>query len=167
MKKTLYIFISVIAVIASLASCDGDYPMDGDGLLITTRAECYVGNFAMIGTDNQDVKIGNAYIDTTAQVVVACVPYGASITNVWPQVTLCEDAKLSPKITGRRDFSPSFMYFDFKGADWTTSTFEALGAEIVANVDSYPQHPVQYTVISGNRKVKKTYTFLIVQRPLM
>ena len=38
-KICLFLFIALIAV-----SCE-DFPVDEDGLLITTRAECYVSNF--------------------------------------------------------------------------------------------------------------------------
>ena len=38
-KICLFLFIALIA-----ASCE-DFPVDEDGLLITTRAECYVSNF--------------------------------------------------------------------------------------------------------------------------
>ena len=78
-----------------------DFPVDEDGLLITTRNECYVSNFDLLDTDNNTVKVGEAYIDTLAQVAVIYVKFGTPLENLWPRVSLCEDAKLNPKITGR------------------------------------------------------------------
>ena len=47
-KICLFLFIALIA-----ASCE-DFPVDEDGLLITTRAECYVSNFDLYNADHQD-----------------------------------------------------------------------------------------------------------------
>lgn len=77
-KICLFLFIALIA-----ASCE-DFPVDEDGLLITTRAECYVSNFDLYDTDHQTIKLGNAYIDTTAQVAVMYVKFGTPINHVWP-----------------------------------------------------------------------------------
>jgi hypothetical protein len=112
------------------------YPIDEDGLLITGRAECYVGNFELLGSDFLTVRNGKAAeIDTVACTITVEVKYGTDLKNLWPQFTLVTDAKLEPKITGFTDFSDL-------------------------------AHPRQYTVISGNRKVRKTYTItLTVQQP--
>ena len=48
-KICLFLFIALIAV-----SCE-DFPVDEDGLLITTRAECYVSNFDLYNTDHQTI----------------------------------------------------------------------------------------------------------------
>ena len=50
-KICLFLFIALIAV-----SCE-DFPVDEDGLLITTRAECYVSNFDLYNTDHQTIKL--------------------------------------------------------------------------------------------------------------
>lgn len=123
MKKILFIALVFI-------SCTKDAPVDEDGLLITSRAECYVSNFELLGADLQTVRTKNAVIDTVACTVDVTVFYGTDLKNLYPQFTLVTDAKLTPKITGRVDFSD------------------------VAN-------PKTYTVISGNRKVKKAYKVLI------
>ena len=75
-KICLFLFIALIAV-----SCE-DFPVDEDGLLITTRAECYVSNFDLYNTDHQTIKLGNAYVDTTAQVAIMYVKFGTPINNV-------------------------------------------------------------------------------------
>jgi len=104
-------------------------------LLITSRTQCYVSNFELLGSDFQTVRTKNAVIDTTALTVTVEVFYGTDLKNIYPQFSLVTDAKLEPKITGKVDFSD------------------------VAN-------PKKYTVISGNRKIKKTYTVNVtVQKP--
>jgi hypothetical protein len=108
-----------------------DFPVDEDGLLITTRAECYVSDFQLLGSDFQTVLTAKKpVIDTTACTINAEVQYGADLKNVYPQFSLVTDAKLDPKITGKVDFSD------------------------LAN-------PRKYTVVSGNRQVRKTYTVYI------
>ena len=128
-------YIITIAVsLLALAGCKKDYPVDEDGLLITTRAECYVSNFELLGTDFVTVRNGAAEIDTVAQTIQVEVLYGTDLKNLYPQFTLVTDAKLDPKITGKVDFS---------------------------DLD----HPKVYTVVSGNRKVRKPYTVYITLQP--
>jgi len=116
------------------SGCKKDFPVDEDGLLITTRAECYVSNFELLGTDFVTVRSKTAVIDTTAQTIRVEVFFGTDLKNLYPQFSLVTDAKLNPKITGKVDFSD------------------------LAN-------PKVYTVISGNRQVKKPYTlYITVQR---
>lgn len=128
-------YIITIAVsLLALTGCKKDYPVDEDGLLITTRAECYVSNFELLGTDFVTVRNGAAEIDTAAQTIHVEVLYGTDLKNLYPQFTLVTDAKLDPKITGKVDFS---------------------------DLD----HPKIYTVVSGNRKVRKPYTVYITVQP--
>ena len=128
-------YIITIAVsLLALAGCKKYYPVDEDGLLITTRAECYVSNFELLGTDFVTVRNGAAVIDTVAQTINVEVLYGTDLKNLYPQFTLVTDAKLDPKITGKVDFS---------------------------DLD----HPKIYTVVSGNRKVRKPYTVYITVQP--
>ena len=129
MKKYLRITWALSLVIA-LAGCKKDYPVDEDGLLITTRTECYVSNFELLGTDYVTVRTKAAVIDTTAQTIKVEVLFGTDLKNLYPQFTLVTDAKLDPKITGKVDFSD------------------------LAN-------PKVYTVVSGNRKVRKPYTIFV------
>jgi hypothetical protein len=108
-------------------------PVDEDGLLITDRSECYVSNFYLLGTDYVSVAFNDrkAVIDTVACTVSLKVKYGTDLHNVYPQFSLVTDAKLEPKITGFTDFS------------------------------DYKNNPPKYTVVSGNRKVRKTYTIYL------
>ena len=128
MKTKNWIPISLILMIfLSIYGCKDDFPVDEDGLLITTRAECYVSNFELVGRDHQTVRSKAVEIDTIACTIDVEVLYGTDLKNVWPQFTLVTDAKLEPRITGFTDFSDLM-------------------------------NPRKWTVISGNRKVRKTYT---------
>lgn len=115
-------------------ACKKDHPVDEDGLLITTRSECYVSNFEILGTDFVTVRTKAAVIDTVAQTIAVEVQFGTDLKNLFPQFTLVTDAKLEPKITGKVDFSD------------------------LAN-------PKVYTVVSGNRQVRKDYKVLLSVQP--
>src|SRR5690554_3168095 len=136
MKKYINILgVALIAIGAWMGCSLTDFPVDEDGLLITDRADCYVSNFELLGSDFQTVRTKGAVIDTVAQTIEVEVFYGTDLRNVYPQFSLVTDAKLDPKITGAVDFSD------------------------MAN-------PKQYTVVSGNRKIRKTYTvYVAVQQP--
>jgi len=129
MKKYIILFSVVALVALTWVGCT-KYPVDEDGLLITTRGECYVGSFELLGPDFQTVRTQTAVVDTTAQTINVTVFYGTDLKNLYPQFSLVTDAKLDPKITGKVDFSD------------------------LAN-------PKVWTVISGNRKVRKPYTVYI------
>lgn len=128
--KKYKIIITVLLVSALTWIGCSDFPVDEDGLLITTRSQCYVSNFELLGVDYQTVRTKTAIIDTTAQTINVEVFYGTDLKNLWPQFNLITDAKLDPKITSFVDFS------DLSNAK-------------------------QWTVISGNRQVKKTYTVYV------
>lgn len=135
MLKYIKTILAASAAACLLFACSEDFPVDEDGLLITTRTQCYVSNFELVGADFQTVRTKNAVIDTTAQTIDVEVFYGTDLTNLYPQFSLVTDAKLDPKIVGKVDFSDLAS-------------------------------PKQYTVVSGNRKIRKTYTVkLSVQKP--
>lgn len=128
-------FTAVILVLTTVwLGCKKDFPVDEDGLLITSRAECYVSSFELLGTDYVTVRTKPAVIDTTAQTIAVEVQYGTDLMNLYPQFSLVTDAKLDPKIVGRVDFSD------------------------LAN-------PKVYTVISGNRQVRKPYKIFLTVQP--
>lgn len=170
MKKTFIISTLISILFLLVTACNNDFPVDEDGLLITDREECYVSNFELLNTDHQTIRVGNSYIDTLAQVAIAYVRFGSPLTKLWPQISLCEDAKLTPKISavdGWTDFSGSKMTIEFQDGDWSSGNATTeLSERIVANPSSFPSTAKKYTVTSGNRKIKKEYTFLIVERPL-
>jgi hypothetical protein len=131
MKKSL--FLSILSLTLVVLGCKKEYPIDEDGMLITSRADCYVSNFELLGADQQTVRTKAAVIDTVAQTIHVEVFFGTDLKNLYPQFTLVVDAKLDPKVVGRTDFSD------------------------LAN-------PRKWTVVSGNRKVRKEYTvFVTVQ----
>ncbi len=110
--------------------CKKDSPVDEDGLLITTRAECFVSSFEMLGSDHLVTHGKSATIDTAAQTIKITVRFGTDLKKIWPRFGLAQDCKLDPKITTWVDFS-----------DLTTQR--------------------SWTVISGNRQVKKTYKVFV------
>lgn len=137
MKKMIKYIASVTAValvVLVWSGCNKSDVVDEDGLLITSRAQCYVSNFEILGTDFVTVRSKAVTIDTLAQTIRVEVANGTDLKNLYPQFELVVDAKLEPKITGRVDFSD------------------------LAN-------PKVWTVISGNRQVKKPYTVYITVQP--
>jgi len=134
MKKYITITSTILLAAFVWCGCKKDYPVDDDGLLITSRAECYVSSFELLGADYVSVRTKAAVIDTTAQTIKVEVQFGTDLKNLYPQFSLVTDAKLDPKITGRVDFSDL-------------------------------AHPKVYTVVSGNRQVRKPYTILITVQP--
>jgi hypothetical protein len=130
MMKYLKITTACLLMVFAFSGCSKDYPVDEDGLLITSRTECYVSSFELLGSDFVSVRTKAATIDTTAQTIKVEVYFGTDLKNVYPQFSLASDCKLDPKIVGKVDLSD------------------------LAN-------PKTYTVISGNRKVKKPYKLIV------
>lgn len=127
-------YIIIACVLLGAVACNKDFPVDEDGLLVTTRQECYVSNLELLGADQISVLTKTAVVDTTAQTISATVQFGTDLKNVYPQFTLAQDCKLDPKITGKTDLSD------------------------LAN-------PKEYTVVSGDRQIRKTYKVLITVQP--
>lgn len=115
-------------------ACRKDAPVDEDGLLVTTRQECYVSNIELLGVDYVTVRSKAPVIDTTALTINVEVLFGTDLKNIYPQFSLATDCKLDPKILGKVDYS---------------------------NLTA----PKKYTVISGDRKIRKTYTLNITVQP--
>ncbi len=130
MAKYYKISLSLLLITALMGGCKKDLPVDEDGLLITQRAECYVGNFELLGSDFVTVRAKVPVIDTTAQTINVEVLFGTDLKNVYPQFSLATDCKLDPKIVGKVDLSDL-------------------------------SNPKTYTVISGNRMVKKPYKLIV------
>lgn len=130
MKKYFKTACFLLLITTLIGGCKKDLPVDEDGLLITGRAECFVGNFELLGVDFVTVRSKVPVIDTTAQTINVEVLFGTDLKNVYPQFSLATDCKLDPKIVGKVDLS-----------DLT--------------------NPKTYTVISGNRQVKKPYKLLV------
>jgi len=107
MKKTAYLMALLVFLPAAsiFTGCQKGLPVDEDGLLITTRRECFVSNFELLGNDFVSVRNGVPIIDTVAQTINVTVNFGTDLKNLYPQFTLATDCKLDPKITGKVDFS--------------------------------------------------------------
>ena len=112
------------------------FPIDEDGLLITDREDCYISNLELLGADQRSVL--------TEKLVVIDEE----------KLTFSAEVQFGMDL---RNIYPQF----------SLATDAKLDPKIVGKVDfSDLEHPKQYTVISGNRKVRKTYTVLItVQQP--
>lgn len=134
MEKYIRTTVALLLILLVGVRCSEDFPVDEDGLLITSRGQCYVSNFELLGSDFQTVRSKAPVIDTTAQTINVEVFFGTDLTNVYPQFSLVTDAKLDPKIEGKVDMSD------------------------LAN-------PRQWTVVSGNRKVRKTYSVIVTVQP--
>jgi hypothetical protein len=132
-NKHISILLGLLMVLVVVGACKKNNPIDEDGLLITSRAECAVTNFELLGSDFVTVRTKNAVIDTTAQTVKVEVMFGTDLKNLYPQFTLSSDCKLDPKIIGKVDFS------DLQPKSWT--------------------------VISGNRQIRKTYSVTVTVQP--
>ena len=133
-KNNITIVLAILLAAFTWASCKKEIPVDEDGLLITTRRECSVSSFEILGSDYVTVRVGAATVDTVAQNVYVTVQFGTDLKHLYPQFTLAQDCKLDPKITGLTDFS-----------DLT--------------------NPRRWTVVSGDRKVRKPYAVFITVQP--
>src|SRR5215831_892125 len=134
MNKRIIIALVGLLIVSGWAACSKNIPVDEDGLLITSRTDCYVSSFEMLGTDYVSVRSGAATVDTTAMTIKVKLLFGSDLTHLYPQFSLAQDCKLTPKITGFVDFSDTL-------------------------------HPKQWTVISGNRQVQRTYSVVVSVQP--
>lgn len=134
MKKSIILSLIALLTVCTWAACSKSLPVDEDGLLITTRKDCYVSSLELLGPDYVSVRVGAATVDTAALTVKVTVQFGADLKHLYPQFTLAQDCKLSPKITGFVDFSDTL-------------------------------NPRKWTVISGDRQVKRTYSVAVSVQP--
>lgn len=122
------IFYFLISIIVlTITSCT-----EKEEMLVTDRTDCYMSRFQIRGTDNisilADVTIGKG-IDTTALTVNAIVNFGTDLTRLKPNCSLSPESILVPE-----PGTPAMGTW----VDFTKGTFK-------------------YTVISGNRKIRKSY----------
>lgn len=131
MKKYILIWSLAVAVIAAV-SCK-KYPIDENGLLITTNTTCSMTSFSLLGSDNQSVfvtqpTITNLLVDTVKCTVTGVAKFGTNLKKVKPYCSLAAaDMLVEPFMGTWTDFST----------------------------------PQTYTLVSGNRKIRKTYTITI------
>ena len=122
----LHKFFGLLAFVA-LLSCSKD-PIDDNGLLITSRSQCYMTFFDLLGSDHRTVLVsGQTVIDTTALTVTAVARFGTNMQRVKPYCSVVTDAIVEPTMGIWTDYSQA----------------------------------QKYTVVSGNRQVRKTYTVTV------
>ena len=125
--KTLGMIAAMGILLTFFSGCS-EYPMDEDGLLITTQTRCYIGTFYLYGSDHLDCLIQDStVIDTVAQTVKGLAKFGTNLSKVKPAASLSLDTKITPAM-----------------GVWTDFT-----------------EPRTYTLISGNREIRKEYTITI------
>jgi hypothetical protein len=115
----------------AVTSCSKDVPVDEDGLLITERQECYVSNFELVGSD---------FVTVRPSGIAAAIDTTAQTILV--TVLFGTDLKnVYPQFTLANDCK--------------------LDPKITGKVDFSDLAPKTYTVISGNRKIKKPYAVTV------
>ncbi|MCF8381340.1 MAG: hypothetical protein K9H49_17335 [Bacteroidales bacterium] len=103
--KIKHIISGLIAGLFILYSCS-EYPIDDDGLLITTQEKCYIGSIYLYGTDNIDCLIQDStLIDTINLTVNGLVKFGTNLKYLKPAASLSIDSKITPAMGVWTDFS--------------------------------------------------------------
>jgi hypothetical protein len=146
MKKyiDIKIVVALLLTLSSTVRCSHDYPIDEDGLLITQRSSCYVSNFDLLGTDHVSVVTSTTPIPATP--TTPAVPATRNVVIDTVAQTINVEVAFG---TDLRNLYPQF----------TLVTDAKLDPKIVGKVDfSDLANPKTYTVISGDRKVRKEYT---------
>ncbi len=115
----------------AVTSCSKDVPVDEDGLLITERQECYVSNFELVGSDFVTVR-----------------PAGTAAAIDTTAQTILVTVLFG---TDLKNVYPQF----------TLANDCKLDPKITGKVDFSDLAPKTYTVISGNRKIKKPYAVTV------
>ncbi len=114
MRKRIY--IPLIAVIASMLIACEDYPIDEDGLLITTQTNCFVGNFILYGTDHIDCLIQDStVIDNENLTINVLAKFGTNLQKVKPAASLSIDSKIEPAMGIWTDFTSPKNYTVISG----------------------------------------------------
>lgn len=112
-------------------SCD-DYPMDDKGLLITDRHSCYMSSFNLVGSDHQDVLVTQPTVANDLIDTLAC-----TVTAVVKYGTNLKKVKPYCSVTDDITVEPGM-------GQWIDFT-----------------EPKKYTLVSGDRKVRKVYTITV------
>lgn len=121
----------ILFVIAGVYACS-DYPTDDHGLLISNKGYCYMSSFNLVGTDNQNVLVT---VPTVANKLIDTV--NCKVTAVAKFGTNLKKVKPYCGLEYEITCEPGMGSWD----DFTTSK--------------------KYTLVSGNRKVRKEYTINI------
>jgi hypothetical protein len=132
MKKFIASIIFIACMATTILSCR-KYPIDDNGLLITENQICYMSSFNLLGSDNQTVLVTQPTFANGLIDTVNC-----KVTAV---------AKFGTNMTKVKPYcslgANDMLVEPFMGV-WTDFT-----------------QPQTYTLISGNRQIRKTYTVTI------
>jgi len=127
MKSSFFLNCCFVLALVGLLSCANE-PVDEMGRLVTTRSQCFMTFFDLLGSDHRTVLVsGQTKIDTTALTVTAVARFGTNMTRVKPFCSVVTDALVEPDMGIWTDFTQAKTY----------------------------------TVVSGNRQVRKTYTVTV------
>jgi hypothetical protein len=141
------IAIALMLVVAGAVRCTQDFPIDEDGLLITARSSCFVSNFELLGTDMVTV--------VTSTVAIPATPTSPAIPATRNVVIDTTAQTINVEVAFGTDLRNVYPQF-------TLVTDAKLDPKITGKTDfSDLANPRTYDVISGNRKVRKTYTVYI------
>ncbi|MCX6217900.1 hypothetical protein [Spirosoma sp.] len=128
MKRSILYICLCLFMLAGIAACSKQDPIDEAGLLITQRSQSYMTSFDLLGSDHRTVLVsGQTKVDTTALTVTAVAKFGTNMQRLKPFCSVVSDAIVEPTMGVWTDFS----------------------------------QPLTYTVVSGNRLVRKTYTVTV------
>jgi hypothetical protein len=150
--------IALALIVVSAVRCTDDYPIDEDGLLITYRGECSVTNFELVGNDFLTVITSTTPVPAVpATETTPAIPAIPARKNVVIDTTA---QTIDIEVAFDTDLKNLYPQF-------TLVQDAKLDPKIVGKVDfSDLANPKRWTVVSGNRKVRKTYTVNItVQTP--
>lgn len=125
------ILLFSILSVAMFSACD-DYPIDEKGLLITDRHSCYMSSFNLVGTDNQEVLVAQPTVANGMIDTLAC-----TVTAVAKYGTNLKKVKPYCGVTDDITVEPGMG----KWIDFTESK--------------------KYTLVSGDRKVRKEYLITV------
>lgn len=132
MKRYILLF-ALVAGLSILYSCK-KYPVDDDGLLITDNTTCYMSSFNLLGSDNN-------------QSVLVTQPSFSNGLIDTINLTVKATARLGTNLKKVKPYcglgANDMLVEPFMG-EWTDFTM-----------------PRQYTLVSGDRKIRKTYTITI------
>ncbi|SBW03632.1 hypothetical protein [uncultured Dysgonomonas sp.] len=129
--KTKIIYLFALISAILMVSCE-DYPVDDKGLLITDKATCYMSSFNLLGSDNQSVLVRVPTYSNGDIDTINC-----TVKAVAKYGTNLTHVKPYCGVTDDITVTPSMG----KWIDFST--------------------PHKFTLISGNRKIKKEYTITV------
>jgi len=131
-----YVLAIAICIITTALSCR-KYPIDDNGLLITDNTICYMSSFNLLGSDNQTVLVTQPTFANGLIDTIKC-----TVTAV---------AKFGTNITKVKP------YASLGANDMLVEPFMGVWMDFTQSQT--------YTLVSGNRNIRKPYTITItVQR---